>query len=202
MKILVAEDDVTSRMALVTVLRAYGHEVVETTNGLEAWETLRKPGAPRLVLLDWLMPVMDGLELVRRIRAEMTDHPPYLLMLTVKGEKDDIIGGLDAGADDYLPKPVFPGELRARIDVGRRVIEMQDQLAAQVQKLRQALEHIEILQGILPICMYCKKIRNGTGYWEQVEAYIASHSEARFSHGICPECMERHYPEFRDPGGD
>ena len=202
MRILIADDDFTSRVMLAALLKKSGHEVVETANGSESWEELRKPDAPRLAILDWMMPEMDGPEVVRRVRALETDQPPYVIMLTARGEKADIIAGLDAGADDYLAKPFHPGELRARVEVGRRLIEMQEQLATQVRELRQALEHIKTLQGILPICMHCKKIRNDTGYWEQVEAYVGRHSEALFSHGICPECMEQHYPEFCNDGDD
>ena len=202
MRILIADDDFTSRVMLAALLKKSGHEVVETTNGSESWEELRKPDAPRLAILDWMMPEMDGPEVVRRVRALETDQPPYIIMLTTRGEKADIIAGLDAGADDYLAKPFHPGELRARVEVGRRLIEMQEQLATQVRELRQALEHIKTLQGILPICMHCKKIRNDTGYWEQVEAYVGRHSEALFSHGIYPECMKQHYPEFCKDGDD
>lgn len=194
MRILIAEDDYTSRAILVAVLKRSGYEVVETVNGAEAWEALQKSDAPRMALLDWMMPVMDGLEVVRKVRELKTDRPPYLLMLTTKGEKADIISALDAGADDYLTKPYHAGELRARLDVGRRLTELQDQLYARLHELRQALEQVRTLQGILPICMHCKKIRDDAGYWEQVEAYVSRHSDARFSHGICPECLGKHYP--------
>lgn len=195
MRILIAEDDVTSRTFLAAVLKKSGHEVVEKTNGAEAWEALQKSDAPRLVILDWMMPGMDGLEVVRKVRTLTSDPPPYILMLTTKGEKDDIIAGLSAGADDYLSKPFHPGELRARVEVGRRMIDLQEQRIAQVRDLRQAIEQIKTLQGILPICMHCKKIRDDAGYWEQVEAYVSRHSDVLFSHGVCPECMTQHYPD-------
>jgi two-component system, cell cycle response regulator len=136
-RILISEDDTTSRTLLAAVLKKSGHEVVETTNGVEAWAVLRKPNPPPLVILDWMMPEMDGLEVVRRVRARKTDHPPYVLLLTARVEKSDIITGLDAGADDYLTKPFHHGELRARIGVGRRLIEMQ----AELLKARNALAH-------------------------------------------------------------
>lgn len=195
MRILIAEDDQISRMMLAAVLKKHGHEAVVAVDGLEAWEALQKPDAPRLAILDWMMPGMDGLDVVRRVRARRDSPQPYLIMLTTKGEKEDIVMGLDAGADDYLPKPFHPAELRARVQVGKRLVEAQDELAAQIVKLQQALDHIKTLQGILPICMHCKKIRNDTGYWEQVEAYVGHHSEALFSHGICPDCLKLHYPE-------
>ncbi|GAB6095624.1 hypothetical protein JCM14469_18760 [Desulfatiferula olefinivorans] len=198
MRILIAEDDFTSRGMLTAVLKKAGHEVVETMNGAEAWAELQKPDAPKLIILDWMMPEMDGLEVLRHVRTLGDEHPPYILMLTSKGEKADIIAGLNAGADDYLAKPFDLGELRARVEVGRRMVEMQEQLAVQFRELRQALDHIKTLQGIVPICCFCKKIRDDKGYWDQVEVYVSKHSNAEFSHGICPDCMEKHYPDECD----
>jgi DNA-binding response OmpR family regulator len=197
-RILIAEDDFTSRKVLAAVLKKAGHEVLETVHGAEAWDALQKPGAPSLVILDWMMPELDGLEVLRRIRAVPTDRPPYILMLTCRTEKAEIIAGLNAGANDYLAKPFDPDELRARVEVGRRMIEMQDALSAKIEELRRALGEIKTLRGIVPICANCKKIRDDQGYWSQVEVYVRDHSEAEFSHGICPECMKTLYPEFFD----
>jgi len=138
MRILIAEDDFTSRTVLAGVLKKGGHEVMLTVNGIEAWEALQKPDAPALVILDWMMPDMDGPEVVRRVRALQTDRPPYIIMLTSKGDKVDIIAGLDSGANDYLAKPFDPGELHARIEVGRRMVEMQDALI----ESREILAHL------------------------------------------------------------
>ena len=196
LRILIAEDDLTSRNILTAILKKNGVEVVETSNGLEALNEMQKPDAPRLVILDWVMPEMDGLETCHHIRKIEATEPPYIIMLTIKDDKSDIIAGLNAGANDYLAKPFDFGELMARIKVGERMIQMQERLAAQVQELRQALDHIKTLQGILPICSFCKKIRDDKGYWNQLENYLSRHSEAEFSHGICPQCMKEHYAEF------
>jgi sigma-B regulation protein RsbU (phosphoserine phosphatase) len=196
MKILIAEDDFTSRTVLTEVLKKQGHEVTATVNGTEAWQALQQPDAPKLAILDWMMPEMDGLEVVRRVRALQTDRPPYIIMLTTKGEKADIIAGLEAGANDYLAKPFDPGELRARIEVGRRMVEIQAALASKIGELRQALDQIKTLRGIVPICANCKKIRDDQGYWNQVEVYVRDHTEAEFSHSICPDCVKELYPEF------
>ena len=204
MKILIAEDDFTSRSVLVGVLKKLGHEIVEVSNGLAAWEAMRHPNAPRLAVIDWMMPEMDGPEVVRRIRTIASDQPPYLIMLTTKNEKADIIAGLGAGANDYLTKPFDSGELRARVEVGRRMVEMQAALAARMEELHQAFDQIKTLRGIVPICAGCKKIRDDQGYWDQVEVYVSNHTEAQFSHGICPDCMKRLYPDFTrddDPKG-
>lgn len=196
MRILIADDDFTSRFILAGVLKKSGHEVVECINGADALDQLQQPDAPRLAILDWIMPVMDGPEVVRQVRARQIDRPPYLIILTTRGEKADVISGLEAGANDYLAKPFDAGELRARIEVGRRMIEMQDALAAKIAELSQAVEQIRTLKGIIPICASCKKIRNDAGYWQQVEVYVHHHTGADFSHGICPECLKALYPEL------
>lgn len=170
--------------------------MVATVNGAEAWQVLKLPGYPALAILDWMMPEMDGPEVVRRVRTLQTDRPPYIIILTAKDEKADIIAGLDAGANDYLAKPFDVGELRARIEVGRRMIEMQSVLAEKVEELRRALDQIKTLRGIVPICASCKKIRDDRGYWNQVEVYIRAHTEATFSHGLCPECAKKLYADF------
>jgi phosphoserine phosphatase RsbU/P len=195
MRILVADDDLTSRSILAAVLKKWGFELVVTEDGLSAWEVLQHPGAPRLILLDWNMPGMDGLEVCRRLRAKESHDPPYVILLTTRGEKSDIVQGLDAGANDFVTKPFDPGELNARLAVGRRVIDLQSALNDRILQLREAIEHVKTLQGIIPICMYCHKIRSDTDSWQRIEHYIQEHSEARFSHGLCPQCLEQHYPE-------
>jgi phosphoserine phosphatase RsbU/P len=141
---------------------------------------------------------MDGLEVLRRVRALKTDRPPYILLLTTKVEKQAIISGLDGGANDYLTKPFDVGELRARVEVGKRMVEMQNALACKIEELQRAFNEIKTLRGIVPICSCCKKIRDDQGYWKQVEVYVRDHSEAKFSHGICPECIKRIYSEFAE----
>jgi DNA-binding response OmpR family regulator len=202
MRILIADDDLTTRTTLKAVLQKCGHEVVEARDGTEAWAELQRPDAPRVAVLDWLMPGLDGREICRRVRAGDQDHAAYLILLTVCGGKKDVCAGLHAGADDYISKPFDPVELAARVEVGRRVIGLQEGLAAKLRELREALDHIKTLHGILPICANCKKIRDDKGYWSQVEAYVSAHSEAVFSHGICPECMGKCYPEYAGEAGE
>jgi diguanylate cyclase (GGDEF)-like protein len=147
-KILIADDDLTSRAILAGVLKKEGYEVEAAVNGAEAWRVLRQPDAPSLVILDWMMPEMNGPEVVRRVRALETDRPPYVLMLTNRGDKADIIAGLDAGANDYLAKPFDPAELHARVEVGRRMVEMQAALSASRETLAQQATH-DPLTGML-----------------------------------------------------
>jgi len=191
---MIAEDDVVSRLTLASVLKKSGHEVVETVDGAEAWAVMQGPDAPRLAILDWMMPGMDGIDLVRRIRSLPGACHPYLILLTMRVAKEDIVAGLQAGADDYLPKPFDAAELYARVEVGRRMIEKEDALAAKIEELQQALEQVRTLRGIVPICAGCKKIRDDEGFWQQVEVYVRDHTEAQFTHGLCPECIERLYP--------
>jgi diguanylate cyclase (GGDEF)-like protein len=136
-RILIADDDVTSRLVLAGVLKKHGHEVVVTVDGAEAWDALQRPDAPRLAILDWVMPGLSGVDVCRRARTIESDQPPYIILLTSRGQKTDIVTGLEAGADDYLAKPFDPGELLARVDVGRRLIELQ----ARLIEARDALSH-------------------------------------------------------------
>jgi DNA-binding response OmpR family regulator len=197
-RILIAEDDLTSRTVLRVALTKHGHEVIEAVDGADALKALQRPDAPRVAILDWMMPALDGLQVCRLIRALAATNPPYLIILTVRGETADIIAGLEAGADDYLSKPFDVNELRARVDVGCRMIDAQSALAHTITELREALEHVKTLRGFLPMCPFCKNIRDVQGYWSQVEAYVSAHTEVQFSHGICTACMKQHYPEFAD----
>jgi sigma-B regulation protein RsbU (phosphoserine phosphatase) len=191
LKILIAEDDPVSRRLLQAALTKWGYEVLVTTNGREAWEALQQPEAPSLFILDWLMPEMDGVEICREARQIPALKSAYIILLTSRGAKEDIVEGLEAGADDYVTKPFDHGELRARVRVGTRVIGLQTALAQRVRELEEAIASVKTLQGLLPICCYCKKIRDDGNYWHRVESYIAGHANVRFSHGICPECSEK-----------
>jgi CheY-like chemotaxis protein len=160
-----------------------------------------EPDAPRLALLDWMMPGLDGPDVCRKVRGQAGREPPYLILLTSRGAKEDVVVGLHSGADDYLTKPFDRGELQARLQVGRRILTLQHSLADRVRELESALAQVKQLQGLLPICCYCKKIRDDQNYWQQVEQYIGKHSAARFSHGICPECWQKEVcPQFAARG--
>ena len=191
MRVVIAEDDAVSRRILETLLRKWGYEVTTTLDGEAAWEVLQGPNAPSLAVLDIMMPEIDGLELCRRVRNSPTSMPsPYIILLTATQGVRAIVKGIEAGADDYLTKPYDRDELRVRVQVGARIIELQTKLAERVQELEVALDHVKQLQGILPICSYCKKVRNDRNYWQNVESYVSDHSQAEFSHSICPSCYE------------
>ena len=148
MRVLVAEDDPTSRVLLASMLKKWGHEPVCAADGLEAWNLLCQEDAPRLVLLDWVMPGLDGPEVCRRLRAAETSDPPFVIMLTGRAEKGDIILGLDAGANDYLSKPYDPDELRARLRVACRMLELQRGLVEARDTLAHLAAH-DSLTGVL-----------------------------------------------------
>lgn len=189
MKILIAEDDSISRHILEAILLKWGYDVVSASDGDEAWNKMREEGAPRLAVLDWMMPGMEGVELCRRIRRESGNKPLYIILLTARGEKDDIVEGLSSGADDYILKPFDKDELRARIDVGRRIIKLQTELlekeklqvifeitGAICHELNQPLQVISANSDLLlidikeddPIYKNIKKIKNQVGLMGQI----------------------------------
>lgn len=196
MKILLADDDLTMRILLSELLTKFGYDVLSVPDGHEAWEILRNDHSFRLAIVDWIMPKLSGIELCKLTREYKFALSPYLILLTARSQKNDIAEGLKSGADDYLIKPFDPIELSARIEVGSRIIALQDKLSAKVQELESALAHIKTLKGIIPICSSCKKIRDDRGFWNQVEAYVSAHSEAKFSHGLCPQCTAKLYPDY------
>lgn len=149
MNILIADDDSISRSILARVLKKNGYHVTEAVDGKNAWLALQQPDAPRMVILDWMMPGMDGLEVLKRIRSLQSERPPYIIMLTAKGDKADVIEGLAAGANDYLAKPFDIGELFARLQVGRRMIEMQDVLISKADELRRTQADLQVLTAHL-----------------------------------------------------
>ena len=191
MRILIAEDDLVSRRVLEGSLVKWGYEVLACSDGLEAYQALQREQAPRLAILDWMMPKMDGVQVCRKLRQ--VPHPTsiYIILLTAKGRREDVLDGLQAGANDYITKPFHPEELQARVQVGVRITELERNLAGRVRELEAAVSRLKYLQGLLPICSYCKKVRDDQNYWQQIEGYISEHSEAQFSRSICPACLEK-----------
>lgn len=195
MRILIAEDEPISRRMLEASLLKWGHEVVVTTNGAEAWAEFQKADAPSLAILDIMMPEINGLEICRKIRQIPSATPPYLILLTGKQEKEDVVIGIEAGANDYLIKPFHREELRVRLTVGVQMVELQQSLTERVRELEEALAQVKHLQGTLPICSHCKKIRDDENYWHQVDNYISRYTDTHFSHSVCPDC----YKEIWEP---
>ena len=134
---------------------------------------------------------MDGVQICRKVREVPQPSPAYIILLTARERSQDIVAGLQAGADDYLTKPFDREELHARMQAGLRILELQSNLAERVKELEDALSRVRTLQGLLPMCPYCKKIRSDSNYWQQIENYVSAHSDAQFSHGVCPQCYEK-----------
>lgn len=177
MNILVAEDEPVSRLVLQSILAAGGHHVTVTENGTEALDAWRLTEA-QLVVSDWMMPHMDGLELCRQIRDARHDRYTYFVLLTARSGKESYLAAMDAGIDDFITKPVDGDELKARLRVAERILGLRQRMDA--------------LEGLLPICGYCKRIRDDRQEWGSLEGYIEQRSRAEFSHGVCPSCYEKY----------
>jgi len=188
MHILIAEDDPVTGEILARTLQRWNYNTMLVVDGAQAWDRLRLATDPTLAILDWMMPGMDGPDVCRRVRQELPLANMYLLLVTARESRGDMVAGLDAGADDYIVKPFDPEELRARVAVGVRVLGLQQKLGERVAELQAALSNVKKLHGLLPICSYCKRIRGDDQYWQQSEEYIAEHSETQFNHRICPAC--------------
>lgn len=184
MKVLIAEDEVSTQLAVKLKVMSFGYEILTASDGEDALRHFRNEDAPSIVLLDWMMPNMNGLDFCIAVRKMPLRIQPYLVMLTSRNKPNDLATALDAGADDYMTKPFAEIELRARLAVGKRYME--------------ARERIRVLSGLIPICCICKKIRDDNQYWSDIERYIQSHADVQFSHSICPNCLRERYPEYAD----
>ena len=188
--ILIAEDDRIMRKLLVTHLESWDYRVIATEDGVECLSAFESEENISLAILDWMMPGMDGPEVCRRIKQAGGSFV-YVMMLTAMTEKEQIVKALSTGADDYLAKPWNPAELEARIRAGLRVVKLESALRMKTDKLQQALDRVESLRDILPICTRCHKTRNDTNYWRSVEEYFETYSHTRSTHGICPDCAKQ-----------
>ena len=198
MKVLVADDSAVDRLVVTSVLREWGQDPITAEDSETAWRILATTEGPWLVVLDWQMTGNHDLELCQKIRTLPPTQLVYMILLTGQVRKEDVLQGLHAGADDYVTKPFDRDELYARVHVGLRMLRLQENLSSQVRELGEVLARVRQLQGLLPICCYCKRVRDDGNYWQQVEHYIAAHSELQFSHGICPTCFEKEVePQLR-----
>ena len=212
MKILIADDDSTSRNLLKGILEKGGYNKIQlSSSGEEALDLIEKT-PPDLILLDIFMPGIEGYEVCRRVRAnESTAHIPILMVTGGAVEADESIAkSFQAGATDFITKPIRAIELLSRVKASlmikqnhdRLIDELKSRLKAEKEKerliidLQQTLAQVKQLSGLLPICSYCKQIRDDKGYWNQIEKYLRDHSGADFSHSICPECAEEHHPDL------
>jgi phosphoserine phosphatase RsbU/P len=172
-KILVVEDDKISNMVICTKLTKLGHEVVSAKDGRDGWYAYLREN-PKIIITDWMMPVTDGVELCRMVRADRRMRYTYIIMLTALSGKEKFIEAMNAGADDFITKPIDQNSLRARLRVAERLVNLQSEANE--------------LEGLLPICSYCKKIKDGQGVWLPVEQYVGQRTETSFASEVCPEC--------------
>lgn len=188
MKVLAIEDQPVAALQLAAALRALGHQPECVKDGHAAWEQLsREPY--RVVVSDWRIPGLDGLELCRRIRQRGGDYTYFILISAAGVSRETRQTALDAGVDDFLAKPIDPDELGMRLHVAERILGF----TAQVKQL----------ESFLPICGYCKKVRDDSNYWQRVEDYLSKRDGTRFSHGICPDCYDdKMLPQLRKLGLD
>lgn len=196
MRILTADDDAMLRHGLSVQLQRWGYEPIVCANGDEARAELRGSNPPQLAILDRSMPGVGGIELCAEIRADERLRSIYVILLTAHDTRDDILHGLDGGADEYLTKPLDWEMLKAKLRSGARIATLQYDLALRVKELQEALANVKQLSGLLPMCSYCKRIRDDGDYWQQLETYLSTHSEAEFSHGICPSCLDQVTRDF------
>jgi len=190
MTVLVADDLEVNRKLLRAILTSEGYKVIEAKDGIDALTILQTTTVPLVGLIDWEMPGMEGIEVCRQTRGIPSHVPLFLILVTVRDSKQDVVAGLLAGANDYITKPFDKTELQARVRIGSQMVQLQQALTQHVKELQEALISVKQLSGLLPICSYCKKIRDDQNYWQQVEAYVGKHTEAKFSHSICPQCYE------------
>jgi len=200
-KVLVVEDDPFFQRVLMKRLLAEGYQVFAAGDGREGMKAIVS-FEPDLVISDWMMPEVDGLELCQSVKTGLREAAPYFILLTAKGEISNKLLALDTGADDYLVKPCDQGELMARVRAGLRIVLLTQELRMAVGELNIANAELQSMraegqhqaQEMLPICSFCRKVRDADGHWHSLEEYVAQRTQADFTHGICPECRVEHYP--------
>lgn len=195
--IVLIDDEADYANMLKIRLNSVGYDPVVFSDPLEGIMHIQK-NSTDLVLLDINMPGMNGLDMCKRLKESTNTRDVPVIFLTARVESHDIVRGFEAGGVDYITKPVNAQVLLARVRTHVSLKRALDEQKVLIQKLQDSLAEIKKLSGLLPMCAHCKKIRDDKGYWEKVEVYIEEHSEAQFSHGICPECMKSLYPELGD----
>lgn len=192
MRILVAEDNLATQKLVEALLVKLGHEVHVVADGMAAWNLLEHqgPDTPRVALLDWEMPRMQGPDLCRRVRSAELPIEPYLLLVTSRATREDLLAGLRAGADDYLAKPFDPAELQTRVSVGVRMVQLREELLRRQRELEAANEALAEARQFVPLCASCGKLREDKEFWSAASAYLDRLKVKRASAGICPACTQ------------
>jgi CheY-like chemotaxis protein len=182
-RILIAEDDPISARILEAALSRLGYETVLASDGAEAWDKFDQEPA-RLIVSDWMMPQLDGLGLCEKVRArEQTPYTYFILLTANRTSAENYELASAAGVDDFLTKPLDREAIRMRLEVGERILKY----TAEIRKLKE----------LIPICIYCRKVRDEYDCWDQVESYIQKATGTRFSHGACPECFDQELSQLQ-----
>ncbi len=193
--ILIVDDVSINLQVLGNILKKSGYKISAALSGKQAL-TIIENTKPDLILLDIMMPEMDGFEVCKILKSKPETKDIPIIFLTAKTEKQDVIDGINLGAVDYVTKPFNSTELLARVNNHIELKLSKDELQRVNKELTTSLAQIKLLKGLIPICANCKKIRDDTGFWQEVESYISQHTDANFSHGICPDCMQELYPDI------
>lgn len=189
-RILIVDDERFNILTLTELLHD-DYKIMAAKDGEQALAAVQREILPDLILLDIMMPGINGYEVCKRLKANERTKPIPVIFVTAVSEIEDAARGFQAGAVDFIQKPLDLVMAKARVDLHIK-------LHKTMQELNEALSQVKTLSGFLPICMHCKKIRDDSGYWNQIESYIRKHSEAQFSHSICKECAQKHYPDMMD----
>jgi len=197
-RVLIAADDSLTLQLLGSSIDGWGYETMVVFNDRELVHRMKHQARPPLVIVDGQMQETDGLALCRRIRLSFQIPRPYIVLVTSAGSVEAALFDPSTGPDDVLMRPFTTSELHARIHAGMRIMELETELSRLSVDLRSATNKIVKLSGLLPICSHCKKIRDDSGYWNELEKYISDHSDAEFSHAICPTCLHEYYPDVKD----
>jgi len=198
--ILLVDDLPSNLQVLGKMLSQEHYQFALATNGQQALALIDKV-LPDLILLDVMLPDVSGLDLCRQLKSSPRTRDIPIIFVTAKSETEDIIRGFEVGAVDYVPKPFQSAELVARVNTHISLKRTKDQRERLIAELRDALLRVKQLDGLLPICCYCKKIRDDEGYWRELTEYVQGHTTAEFTHGICQGCLERNFPDAAaEPG--
>lgn len=200
--VLIVDDIPVNLNLLRGILEPEGYKILGATSGETALRIAART-IPDLILLDVVMQGLDGFETCRRLKAEPSTADVPVIFVTAKTEPEEVVRGFRVGGVDYITKPIQKEEVLVRVETHLRINRLakmlsqkNEELEQRTAELEEALAHVKTLSGLIPICANCKKIRDDDGYWHHLELYIQDHSEALFSHGICPECAKKLYPDF------
>ncbi len=193
--VLVIDDSPNNLAVIARHLEDNGFEVMIARDGEDGVIKAAR-GLPDLILLDIMMPGMDGFETCKRLKSTSDTKEIPVLFMTALDSVEDKLRGFEEGGVDYIVKPFNEHEAVARVKTHLKIRKLQRDLEEKNRRLQQAMNKIKKLEGIIPICSFCKKIRDEEGSWKQLEGYFQEHSEATFSHGLCQECAKKHYPEL------